>query len=780
MHATAAASLYTVSTPTFSHLRSPGSLNSQVLPSAFLNQYGKNKVRILRRRHSCLLAVGAWKWGMKLNWNGRAPQAAQIPDAEWEKHKDVIVLLRPLMTLEALMVTMARDYSFTASRPQYKSRFQKWELPNVKAAPSLHGIGTTPAATTRDPSFNLPLREGTSNLQVEAVAESLLSPTAESTPSPAVEHETPLRAHIPSVANSEAEMENVDNKRRPVPLFQPGGSTSVQPVTPNPSRPLQSNLYPGSIEVIAPRDLIDAMERYDVEPMLSAQDLQNIAEAGHFLFAAGSYQNAYDLYTKYFHVLLARNHETMHPLVSAVVNVARSAQSLTQLEVAKQAIEKLMQEANEKLKLFPTAEFTLRAQLADILRKLGQPIEAAKQCAFVLTGSYGWGCDSGYVPNDRRGPAFLLYQCCIKLSERSEESTDHSCLCSFQPMLPGGYLCWRTKSPNDENLRLIFTWCAARLLDTELHQPLPALEARHVDDDEAFFRELATVVFCHLWMAFLKASKAEEEDENIAKLVFQIRELMGISTPEIFATASVALMSLAPRWVVNGVSSRSIEVPWQCYHTAQNLRCVQERALWESSHPEFIEIFLTAYATVNTSKVPSQILEADHVSAFVQEHSNISLSFSLSQASAATSSIPTRSLNGPCYSLFPKASIDSTTKSSTIPTRPINGPSYSPFPTGSFDPTISITPRSSQSSGFASMLSLQRRIARGQGHKSNADDLSIRSQRRDSASTSSLRRQLGLSITSYRTLSTDDSESLHSSAMDWEPTIGTIEEGIAI
>lgn len=52
---------------------------------------------------------------MKLNWNGRAPQAAQIPDAEWENHKAVICLLRPLMTLEALMVIMARDYNFTPS-----------------------------------------------------------------------------------------------------------------------------------------------------------------------------------------------------------------------------------------------------------------------------------------------------------------------------------------------------------------------------------------------------------------------------------------------------------------------------------------------------------------------------------------------------------------------------------------------------------------------------------------------------------------------------------------
>jgi Clr5 domain len=52
---------------------------------------------------------------MKLNWNGRATQAAPIADSEWEKHKTVILHLRPLMTLECLMVIMARDHNFTAS-----------------------------------------------------------------------------------------------------------------------------------------------------------------------------------------------------------------------------------------------------------------------------------------------------------------------------------------------------------------------------------------------------------------------------------------------------------------------------------------------------------------------------------------------------------------------------------------------------------------------------------------------------------------------------------------
>lgn len=52
---------------------------------------------------------------MKLNWNGRASQAPPIADSEWEKHKEVICQLRPMMTLESLMVIMTRDHGFTAS-----------------------------------------------------------------------------------------------------------------------------------------------------------------------------------------------------------------------------------------------------------------------------------------------------------------------------------------------------------------------------------------------------------------------------------------------------------------------------------------------------------------------------------------------------------------------------------------------------------------------------------------------------------------------------------------
>ena len=53
--------------------------------------------------------------GSTLKWNGRAPQAHPISDAEWEKHKPVICQLRPTMTLKKLIDVMSSDYDFKAS-----------------------------------------------------------------------------------------------------------------------------------------------------------------------------------------------------------------------------------------------------------------------------------------------------------------------------------------------------------------------------------------------------------------------------------------------------------------------------------------------------------------------------------------------------------------------------------------------------------------------------------------------------------------------------------------
>jgi hypothetical protein len=50
-----------------------------------------------------------------LNWNGRAAQAPTIADSEWQKHRETICQLRPLMKLNVLVAIMARDHNFSAT-----------------------------------------------------------------------------------------------------------------------------------------------------------------------------------------------------------------------------------------------------------------------------------------------------------------------------------------------------------------------------------------------------------------------------------------------------------------------------------------------------------------------------------------------------------------------------------------------------------------------------------------------------------------------------------------
>jgi hypothetical protein len=160
-------------------------------------------------------------------------------------------------------------------------------------------------------------------------------------------------------------------------------------------------------------------------------------------------------------------------------------------------------------------------------------------------------------------------------------------------------------------------------------------------DEKKFVRELATLVFCHVWAAFLKPSIVQK-DEAVSTSVSGVREVMEISPPEILATVSIALMSLAKlaspwlvRWEPTSTHSAN-EPSWQSCYTTRLLKYVQERALRlalaDGLHFDFMKAFLEAYAIVNTPQVPSPLLNLQYVRAFIKEYSNISMSFNISEA----------------------------------------------------------------------------------------------------------------------------------------------------
>lgn len=249
-------------------------------------------------------------------------------------------------------------------------------------------------------------------------------------------------------------------------------------------------------------------------------------------------------------------------------------------------------------------------------------------------------------------------------------------------------------------------------------------------------------------------------NEGISEVVPETCRLMGISSSDIFAAISLTLVSSTSQWSMQCellcTEDRSSS-SWP-YYVAQLLRHVQECALKlvpanDSSH-SFMWALLNACAIVNTTPSPSSYMNSEYFSTFVKEHTAISLSFPLSQVLAAAS-----------------VSSEKTEFSRTDHLHVQSVP---------FDPTLSLTPRSSQSSVLASMLSLQRKVTRNKDETQTGRDSIGSGPTRSSWSSGSLRRQLGLSMASYRTMSTDDSESLRGSVMDWEPAIHKIQEGIAI
>jgi Clr5 domain len=388
-------------------------------------------------------------------------------------HKENICRFRLLMSLNSLIAIMARYHDFTATqvghsfyglepfiftenlwfcdveplilhylqltllrRSQYEARFQKWELPNLRTLSIAGEVQDARVAMPQDALSCLPQSTvSASSVAIEATAESVVIALSDGTTSMDGEGEVCQPADLPCNADYDVDLKDSHDKQEPeIPTTSRScitdGNERMQSIRMESIRPRLRNLRSTSIKIIAPKDLFDAMRRYDVAARLTAQDLGNIADAGHFLFAVGSYKEAHNLCVTIWKALLARGPKSLDLLVSAVVNVARSSYESAQLGYAKRALENLIQCFSKGLKLIFTAEFILHAHLADVLRKLAQPSEAAEHCQHALCGAYGWGYDSGSVPKDRRAPALLLYHCSMQVCESYKNiAADHTCLC---------------------------------------------------------------------------------------------------------------------------------------------------------------------------------------------------------------------------------------------------------------------------------------------------------------------------------------------------------------
>lgn len=541
----------------------------------------------------------------------------------------------------------------------------------------------------------------------------------------------------------------------------PGESTSVVLSVPQQSSGrLESDTCADYREIVTVEDILQAKVCYDIVNMLSFPDLQNIAEAANILFTVGSNQAAYDLYFMLWQTLLARKHVPFPLLFSAVLDVARSSFSPAQLNAAQLAIHNLLGDSKDNLTTFPEAESTLRAQLADVLQRLNQPSQSLGDCDCALHDISSWSRDTGSIRRDKRALGSLSYQCSTRILDSYTESVaDTKCSCYYRLKRAA---CWKTKISHDEAWRFIYMWCAARLLDEELHKIISTVFERRSyceSEETSVARQIGMLIFCHMWTTYSTA-RMLTFNEDVSEVVSETCRLTGLSSPDIFAGISLTLVSSTSQWSMHCellcTEDRSSS-SWP-YYVAQLLRHVQECALQLVSTNDcghsFMWALLNACAIVNTTPLKSPYVNSEYLNTFVKEHTTISLSFPLSQVLAASS-----------------VSNEKTELSRTDHLHVQSVP---------FNPTLSLTPRSSQCSLLASMLSLQQKVTGNKDEAQIGHDSIGSGQNRSSWSSESLRQDLGLSMASYRTMSTDDSESLHDSVMDWEPAIHRIQEGIAI
>jgi hypothetical protein len=441
-------------------------------------------------------------------------------------------------------------------RPQYKTRFHKWQLHRTGTLPNIQEVHCFLPGTTRDQSVDWPIQTTPIG---DVIGEAVSNPAPSLNPDPAhstvVEHNIYQQDNLPSSADRGFKTDQLEESEWPEPP-KPEEVNAFHDYSGMPFEPLQgirafrSPPILGRSNAVSTRNFLNAMGRHDILAMLTLQDIQNVAEAAHFLFAIGSYQNAHLLYIMLWKDVLTHKDKTIPLLVSAVVNVARSSYNPFQSTNARIAIKDLMHHFGDDLKSYPTAEYTLRAQLADVLRKLNLHDEAIEHCGYALGETFGWGYDSGHAPLDNRGPGFLLHQCSLQLSKcYNESATKHDYLYSCGSK---HIIAFRYEQRHYEILRVICVWCAARLLDEELQEKMAIVLCwRHtVMDDNKLTRELGTLVFCHIWAAYVRASKAES-DEDVSRSVSDISELMGISVPEIFATLSLTFVNLEPCRLTN-------------------------------------------------------------------------------------------------------------------------------------------------------------------------------------------------------------------------------------
>jgi hypothetical protein len=479
------------------------------------------------------------------------------------------------------------------------------------------------------------------------------------------------------------------------------------------------------------------------------QVLASEVETADALLAVGLYESACDSYNCSWNIVWSKPTTSwaLPFLVSMVSNMSRSVRTTTELQDVRAKMSQLIDHHNKCIGSDPRGEVALHTYLAILLLRFQKLSDAARHCEHALWIMDVWLNNDRCVLEDWRVHESMLHECFVRgpeefrqlLSEKWRERLEQR---------PWGLLA--AKLEHDETLQDLCASYASRLLLRDLCQgSVLAAELRAALgrgwDSQTLIRGLSISIFSHFWRTFaFDRLSWNQQQQLFLQSVTNISEKMQISRADVLATIALLLVNLtfdfsdgSRRTEVEDTKTPSCSIRDESDLLRNLRRAAGSLVSNEIPRADIMQFFLAAHTTISTTRVPVQAVPLARRTVLLGSPGDMDHGSDNTENTSAN---------------------------------------HKDLRAVSRMPTLNPTPCSSLSSGFRSMLSIHRRMkgSKAVGTPSN-DDLSDKMSTLSFESWS-IRHQIGLSNTSYKTLSSIDTESMRCNAMDWEPEAGKIQD----
>ncbi|ERF69420.1 hypothetical protein EPUS_05965 [Endocarpon pusillum Z07020] len=491
------------------------------------------------------------------------------------------------MTLDALIEHMNVNHHFTASRHQYKLRFDKWQLPKLKtisrkpqgstlAITSVrqplsdgHSFAASSETTTgqAEPGLGKPPRAelsgnssatqdiSTCGSRVESAGQSdvnVTSMTSHSETEPDVAlvlREGLLLERLPEIDGPSVEKLNIINNTMNLEEVRPAPTASaltpiIDTKTAVPLLPVDRSSPPGVRKDIYTRlvsKFMSSEKILNALPNSSTNVLDAIRKAD-VLLVVGSYQQAYKLYSRWWErVLVVYSKLVDNPFIVLVAsNMSRAASSPAEIAHVVAIMKRFIGPGIGDVKLDHLAECTLLIQLAILLRRVHGFDEAYSYFHHALSiwelwssvHQEGWGVPANLIGQYIEANSIhFLAQPGKKLSldlQRRLVEADYQYQGRLRKLV---FSCASTLASHNTCWKLAEGVNAGRKPEW---------------DSETIRIVLSKMLFCELWKTFTC-----EVDQDRTPLIDKVEGLhemckgMRISSPDLFAAISILLVDIA-------------------------------------------------------------------------------------------------------------------------------------------------------------------------------------------------------------------------------------------